>query len=300
MEYITINIPSYPYFIIAGDALYRPGDCHRKRTAIGCFDVLFVEYGELFMRDGKNSYHLKKNDILVLHPERTHYGYKNCNRKTYFHWLHFGTGCPYSFSDTFSFPHSQRMKTSIYRPMCTQMVLPTYQTLPSKTFGTVLSVMEQLETQHVDKYIQSTTNMIVDANSLPSQETFLKLLSNLTMNQNDGSSANPTATLCMNYLQNHYEQPVSLEELAKLANCHPTNIIRCFKKEYNTTPAQALIELRLQHGASLLISTGLTCSEIAFNSGFSSLSYFSKTFKKYYHMTPQEYRTRESGMPVST
>ena len=59
MEYANFPSPPYPHFIIAGDALYRPGDIHRKRACIGIFDLVYVEYGELFITDGDHAYHLK-------------------------------------------------------------------------------------------------------------------------------------------------------------------------------------------------------------------------------------------------
>ena len=64
MEYIYFSSPPYPHFIIAGDALYRPGDMHSKRACIGIFDMIYVEYGELFITENDHAYHLKENDVL--------------------------------------------------------------------------------------------------------------------------------------------------------------------------------------------------------------------------------------------
>ena len=44
MEYANFPSPPYPHFIIAGDALYRPGDIHRKRACIGIFMWNMVNY----------------------------------------------------------------------------------------------------------------------------------------------------------------------------------------------------------------------------------------------------------------
>ena len=51
MDIINLTVPGYPYFVSAGSALYRPGDLHRSRSSIGVFDLIYVEYGELYLTD---------------------------------------------------------------------------------------------------------------------------------------------------------------------------------------------------------------------------------------------------------
>ena len=74
MEYVNFSTPPYPHFIIAGSALYRPGDAHGRRSNIGIFDLIFIEYGELYITDGDTAYHLRENELLNFkagfHPLR--------------------------------------------------------------------------------------------------------------------------------------------------------------------------------------------------------------------------------------
>ncbi|MFQ7550905.1 MAG: hypothetical protein ACLRMZ_12055 [Blautia marasmi] len=81
MEYVNFSTPPYPHFIIAGSALYRPGDAHGRRSNIGIFDLIFIEYGELYITDGDTAYHLRENELLILKPDSTHYSHKKWRKR---------------------------------------------------------------------------------------------------------------------------------------------------------------------------------------------------------------------------
>ena len=56
------------------------------------------------------------------------------------------------------------------------------------------------------------------------------------------------------------------------------------------TPNQYLQELRIQKSKELLVSTDLSCQEIAYRIGYDNPVYFSVLFKKMTHLSPTEYR----------
>ncbi len=293
MEYITINIPPFPYFIMSGSALYRPGDCHRKRKDIGCFDIIFVDYGDLYIDDGNHQYQLKKHDVLIIHPHRTHYGYKVSKTKTFFHWLHFNTQEPYAFSEGMPDSVLFTKGLSTYDDFSAKIICPTYQSLVPDTYNNILSILRNMESLHINKYSQTSEQNTLSTNIFQTQINFTEIMNLLCINQNQKNTSS-ISHFVMNYLYSNYSQGITLEQLAKLGNCHPTHLIRCFKKEYNLTPWQALINIRIQQSANMLITTNFSCQEISQYCGFQSVPYFSKTFKKYYNITPSEYRKRET------
>ena len=63
-----------------------------------------------------------------------------------------------------------------------------------------------------------------------------------------------------------------------------------FKAQYHLSPSQYIISVRLKNAKSLMKYSFLTLEECALQSGFSSLQYFCRVFKKYTGMTPSEYR----------
>lgn len=97
----------------------------------------------------------------------------------------------------------------------------------------------------------------------------------------------------LSYIHTHYEEPVTVEELAGSAGISKTECQRCFKKYVGKPAYQYLQEYRLLMGAQLLKNTGQTVTEIAGRAGYESCSSFIQHFKRKYQCTPQEYRRRE-------
>ena len=161
MKYIIFDIPPYPFFVYSGDALYRPGDCHRKRSGIDCFDLLFVEYGSLFMKVGDNYYHVKANDMLILPPGQTHEAYKVCDEKTYFHWLHFNSAGSFQFSNTYSSDIKNQRKMPNKKNYLETLVCPIFQSISDTNAANVTQIMTSLESLRINRYLQSSLRRII-------------------------------------------------------------------------------------------------------------------------------------------
>lgn len=94
----------------------------------------------------------------------------------------------------------------------------------------------------------------------------------------------------LSYLQGHYMDKVSLEELAEVGNIGKTLCTKLFKKYTSKTPGDYLINYRITKSIDLLKSTEMEITEIAFAVGFSSNSHFTKTFREVTGTTPLKYR----------
>jgi len=289
---ILIDAPPYPFFIYAGDALYRPGDYHRKRTTIHCFDILIVEYGCLFMVEDGVKYEVKQNDVLVLHPEHTHRSFKGCEENTYFHWLHFSTTEHVTVNSSIPKKHTPAREFDYPNIKNELIVLPVFQTLGQVDAPFLFKSLKNLESLAINRFQQSAMVNKIDkaiGSRLQQQELFLNILSKLCLSD-DAASNNRIAKSVMLYLQSNYAQNIQLKDLASVANCHHTHVIRCFNKEYHTTPGKALTNIRIEEAKRLLTNTDLTCERIAELVGFTSSSYFSKVFKEQLQMSPLGFR----------
>ena len=92
------------------------------------------------------------------------------------------------------------------------------------------------------------------------------------------------------YMQEHYAEKVTLEQVAASAMISVRECIRCCKKGIGQTPYEYLMDYRLETAKKLLRQTGKSVLEIANETGFSSSAYFGKLFRKNLGMTPMEYR----------
>ena len=98
--------------------------------------------------------------------------------------------------------------------------------------------------------------------------------------------------MMMEYVQNHYKSKISLEDIAAVGRMGKTHCTKLFRRYLNKSPIEYLIEYRLQKGAELLAGSNLNITEICFETGFSSSSYFTEQFHKKMGCTPKEYRKR--------
>ncbi len=92
------------------------------------------------------------------------------------------------------------------------------------------------------------------------------------------------------FIEAHYREDVSLEELSMSADVSKSECLRCFKQSLNTTPYKYLMDYRLSKAVELLQNSDRQVSEIAVMTGFEQASYFGKCFREKLGCTPKEYR----------
>ncbi len=92
------------------------------------------------------------------------------------------------------------------------------------------------------------------------------------------------------YIDSHYANAITLDELAEIAIKSKYHLVREFTKALGTSPIEYLLERRIGEARILLSSTSMTISDIASSIGFSSASYFSQRFKLVTGTTPIEFR----------
>lgn len=96
------------------------------------------------------------------------------------------------------------------------------------------------------------------------------------------------ATL-LTYIDSHYANEITLEQAAALVGFSKFHFSRLFKEFTNCTFYDYLSQTRIQ-AAKRLLSTSTSITDIAFQTGFNSLTSFCRCFKKYTDLSPSEYR----------
>lgn len=96
------------------------------------------------------------------------------------------------------------------------------------------------------------------------------------------------------YMEAHYDRNISLEEICTKIAISKNYFCYLFKRETGMNLWNYLTIIRLEQGKQLLEQTDLKSYEIALQVGYDNPSYFSKLFKKYEGMTPNEYRKKIS------
>ena len=94
----------------------------------------------------------------------------------------------------------------------------------------------------------------------------------------------------LNYLESHWREPITLQQVSDTAALHPQSVSRFFQQHLGMSYQSYLVQLRLSHAARELIETEHTITTIAFDCGFNNLGNFNRLFKANYGKTPSAFR----------
>ena len=97
-------------------------------------------------------------------------------------------------------------------------------------------------------------------------------------------------TKAKNYIEAHYTEPITLQELADYLSINKSYFCTIFKKVTKQSFCTYTNHVRIEKSKLLLQNTTDSIIDIALSTGFSSSSYFNNTFKKIVGITPLEYR----------
>ncbi|AEI49700.1 AraC family transcriptional regulator [Runella slithyformis] len=92
------------------------------------------------------------------------------------------------------------------------------------------------------------------------------------------------------YSLTHFQQKISIENVAEVANISPNSFCRYFKSRSRKTYSRFLLELRVGHACKLLREHNLSIAQVCFESGFHTFSNFNKYFKYFTGKSPIQYQ----------
>jgi AraC-like DNA-binding protein len=144
-------------------------------------------------------------------------------------------------------------------------------------------------------------NEYQDLNNLQSMSTFVethgillqlvsRFLTQETFKYKDGGHVPVKILNAISYIQLNLSRDLSVTYLAKRANLHTDYFSRLFHQHTGERPVKYIHEKRIERAQYLIVTTQMTFSEIATQTGFENVFYFSKIFKKITGMSPGNYK----------
>ena len=100
------------------------------------------------------------------------------------------------------------------------------------------------------------------------------------------------------YIMAHYQEEVTLPDLAKAALYSPWHALRAFTELVGKTPFDYLRAVRLSAAAKKLRDTNMSVLDIALESAFGSHEGFTKAFSREFAISPQRYRKEAPPIPL--
>ncbi len=100
----------------------------------------------------------------------------------------------------------------------------------------------------------------------------------------------PVKTDLVSVMEDNYNAPISIPELAYISGRSLASFKRDFKAIFNIPPSEWIRKRRLEKAKELLENTLLTVSEICYTTGFENPTHFSRIFKDHFGITPSDCR----------
>lgn len=122
----------------------------------------------------------------------------------------------------------------------------------------------------------------------------LSLVSNQLLVRNANAEP-PAITRAKQFIKEHQADEISLGDVAKAVNTSTFYFCKMFKKTTGLNFTDYLSRVRVEKARNLLLNPNLRISEIAFASGFQSLSHFNRVFRRIAGESPSRYRDKLPG-----
>lgn len=152
---------------------------------------------------------------------------------------------------------------------------------PAEIFEAVNKAKLQIEQQNLIMSEQSSLMRQVKENQMA---LFDKLLPDEEMLTNE------TVKQLIQYLKSHYSETITLGSASEIVHLCPVYLSRLVKKETGNTFLEILTRVRMEQACNMLRDPNNKVYEIALAVGIKDSKYFSQIFKRYYGMTPVEFR----------
>lgn len=156
------------------------------------------------------------------------------------------------------------------------------------------------------EYLKQKILLLSQSNGFNATLDFFRLLFELANSENQrlltssafesslliNSSKSKRIEKICNYIEENYQRVITLSEIANLVNMSESAVSHFFKKRTYRSFVGYLTEIRIGKASKLLSETTCSISDVCYQSGFENISNFNRTFKKYKHLTPTEYRSQ--------
>lgn len=108
-------------------------------------------------------------------------------------------------------------------------------------------------------------------------------------------SFNTRASRMALFMSRHFQDPLTVRDIAAVVNLHPNYAMSIFKEAFGVSLIEYLTQQRIAHAQQLLIMTDANISDVALDSGFQTLSHFYTAFQRLCRMPPGQYRASVLG-----
>ncbi|HZO91783.1 MAG TPA: AraC family transcriptional regulator [Chthonomonadaceae bacterium] len=119
----------------------------------------------------------------------------------------------------------------------------------------------------------------------------LELIAEIVRAQMGSTDSTPPRWLRRTHdlLRERFDENLSLEEISRVVDVHPSHLARAFRQHYHCTIGDFVRQLRIEFACRELLGSDRPLIEIALEAGFADQSHFARVFRRYTGRSPTEY-----------
>ncbi len=244
------------------------------------FEIIYVKSGFLTVSISGENYIGKPGDAFVVSPGNLHFMGSQTGNVDYFTFLF-----PLKY---ISFRTDDILDDKLLEPLNSGHLM-----ISPEIEDTVKEQCEQLVEIYGAKKEESQSKITAQIKTkIILLQFILKLWKKGFIVENDTSGKNTVEKEMVSYIQQNFTGKILLKEFGKQFHLSEKYISRYFKEHFHITISQYVTYLRLEHAKQLLQDTDIPVTEVAMQSGYQNVSYFIRSFKKTYGMSPLKYRNK--------
>lgn len=230
------------------------------------FSIHFILEGEGVFKQNNTETVINKGDLFCLFPNQTHYYSTNPNNKLKMFWLAFDG------------------KQAI--PLLNRIGLTQY----SSCLHNILNDQIVTTVKELSDYFKDTD----EPDDLLLISMMYKLFHQLYQQSNrlnlSSYSASDWLQKGEDYMDMHFAENITVTDVAKYIDINRSHFTTAYTKKTGMTPSKYIYKLRMEKAIELITDDSHTITEIALTLGYSDLYSFSRAFKKYYGISPNQYK----------
>ncbi len=230
-------------------------------------ECIYVVEGEIEVRIEQQTALLKAGELAIIFPNVVHSYYSDYKHMNYCEFFFYPVK---STSKLYTLIQGKRLQT----PFLTQEIISP--DVP----GYLHELVSLFRSENPDFLLAETLTEL----------TLLRILNCIELTKLDETTYNSLIEKTVVYLTQNFKEPVTLEGTAKTLGVSKYHLSHTLNTSLGMNFSTYINHLKIDYAKSQLLTSGLSISEIAFDSGFESLRTFNRSFKQIAGCSPKEFR----------
>ena len=260
--------------LLAGGNYKGSASWDKKATSLDqCFKLYYIEKGEALINSNNKTYKLTAGNLYFINGFQIE---SQCCKVTFeISWLHFISDSIFLKQFLKKLPVVEQLSTEFL--LCNESVFNSF----THFFDKESNHRKRRTNEFYSTYLQIQSLLLsVVANLIH------ELKSDLVKPENTETRLMPA----IEYINSSYKNRITLSKLASICFLSENYFHNLFKRTFEITPSNYILQMRMNEAINLLSNTNMSVKKIAFEIGYYDAAYFTRTFSKYFEISPGRFR----------